>query len=284
MTTKKVVTIILFFSLTIICSQAAAAQTADSFFSLNHILAYYGSPYTRKMGILGDHSPEKLATLLKVKAAEYTQPNNGRGVITAFHIVYASVQPKGEIRFVKKEIIEKYIQVAKKNDMLVILDHQLGRHPVEKAISELLRYAEYENVHFAIDPEWRTENPGNKIGSVSGQEVNKVQELIQQFLQKHQIPGKKILVVHQFRYEMLTDRQRIKADYPRIQLVHTMDGFGAPFLKKDSFAFNAKATNMPLKGFKLFYNDRRSWSYDQPLMSPAEVLALKPQPVLIMYQ
>ncbi len=93
-----------------------------------------------------------------------------------------------------------------------------------------------------------------------------------------------MLVVHQFSYRMLNSRHVIKTDYSRIDLVHNMDGFGSPTLKRDTFASNAAAKNMPLKGFKLFYPERGSWSYDKPLMTPADVLALKPQPVLIIYQ
>jgi hypothetical protein len=194
------------------------------------------------------------------------------------------VHPEGKVGYVGESTIKKYIEVAKENGMLVFLDHQLGCLPLEKAISDLARFAQFQNVHFALDPEWRTEMPGKKIGSLSGQEINRAQEVMAQFLQKNQINEKKILVLHQFRYDMLTERHLIRADFPGIQLVHTMDGFGPPFLKKRSYNDNALANNLQLKGFKLFYNDRGSWSYDLPLMDPSQVMALKPQPVLIIYQ
>ncbi len=121
--TTGIITIILLFPLIIgSYPEIAPAGDEESIFSSNHVLAYYGSPYTWKMGILGDHPPEKLAELLKNKAVQYDRLNNGKGVITAFHIVYATVQPKGELMFVNEEIVKKYIQVAKEKEMLVILD------------------------------------------------------------------------------------------------------------------------------------------------------------------
>ena len=259
-------------------------ESNQSFFKEFDIISYYGSPYTKKMGILGDYPPEKLATLIKEQADEYDKLNGERGVKTAFHIVFASAQPNGELLLVNPTIVKKYIQVAANNNMLVFLDHQIGRHPVAKAAADLLAYAAYDNVHFAVDPEWRTINTGREIGSIDGTEINRIQELIGEHLDKQGILGQKILLVHQFSYKMLTSRPAIKADYPRVKLVHTMDGFGHPALKKDTFAANAKATNLAMKGFKLFYNHRGSWSYDLPLMSPAEVLSLKPRPVVIIYQ
>lgn len=275
-------TIVLFLFLTLCFCPAKVQAEQNGFFDNNYILSYYGNPNTKKMGILGDHPPEKLAELIKTKAVEYSRLNPDKGVIGAFHIVYATVHPEGKVGYVGESTIKKYIEVAKENGMLVFLDHQLGCLPLEKAISDLARYAHFQNVHFALDPEWRTANPGKKIGSLSGQEINRAQEIMAQLLQKNQINEKKILVLHQFRYDMLTERHLIRTDFPDIQIVHTMDGFGAPFLKQDSYKYNALAKNMPLKGFKLFFNDRGSWSHDQPLMSPAEVLALKP--VLIIYQ
>jgi hypothetical protein len=42
---------------------------------------------------------------------------------------------------------------------------------------------------------------------------------------------------------------------------------------------------MPVKAFKLFYNfEIPGAGYDDPLLSPEEVLELNPRPSLIMYQ
>jgi hypothetical protein len=84
---------------------------------------------------------------------------------------------------------------------------------------------------------------------------------------------------------MIADRDQVRTDYPRVQLIHNADGFGHPAEKYVSWQFNVQASNMPLKGFKLFYP--KSWrdgGYDVPLLSPIEVMQLEPVPVYIQYQ
>jgi hypothetical protein len=94
-----------------------------------------------------------------------------------------------------------------------------------------------------------------------------------------------MLVIHQFDYRMIKDREKVRSGYNQVSLVHCSDGFGSPELKRSTYAFNARAENMPIKGFKLFYNfNIPGAGYDDPLLSPGEVFELKPRPALIMYQ
>ena len=170
------------------------------------------------------------------------------------------------------------------NDFLVILDHQLGKYTVAEAITEMLPYLKYECVHLAIDPEWHTTRPAEELGYVTGEQINTAQVLIQQYLEDNGISGKKILVVHQFNQAMIRGREEVHP-FERVDLIHDDDGFGSPSVKRGEYAANAAAENLPLKGIKLFFERPwRDWGYDNPLMTPEEVLALKPTPVLIIYQ
>jgi hypothetical protein len=84
---------------------------------------------------------------------------------------------------------------------------------------------------------------------------------------------------------MIEKRDAVETGYKQVNLVHCSDGFGSPSLKRNTYAYNALAENMPLKGFKLFYNfDIPGAGYDEPLLSPEEVVSLDPRPSLIMYQ
>jgi hypothetical protein len=84
---------------------------------------------------------------------------------------------------------------------------------------------------------------------------------------------------------MIKGRERVNSTFDRVRLVHCADGFGAPNLKRSSYAYNAEASNMPVKGFKLFYNfNIPGAGYDSPLLSPKEVYELNPRPYIIMYQ
>jgi hypothetical protein len=167
----------------------------------------------------------------------------------------------------------------------VFIDHQLGRHDVLKSVQSMLPYLRYESVHLAIDPEWSTPKPGREIGSVTAQEINDAQQLIQDYLIDHDLPGNRMFVVHQFNWRMIEDREMVRTDFDRVRLVHNADGFGSPAAKIDSWEFNLLARNIPVKGFKLFYP--KSWrdgGFDHPLMTVEEVMELEPRPAVIMYQ
>jgi hypothetical protein len=140
-------------------------------------------------------------------------------------------------------------------------------------------------VHIALDPEWRTEAPMKVIGGVSAEEINAAEASMSAYIGAEGILGVKMLVVHQFQDRMIAEREKVRADYDGVLLIHTADGFGPPALKRWSYSTNAKAGNIPLKGFKLFFKtDNEGAGYDDPLLMPAEVLALEPRPGLIIYQ
>jgi hypothetical protein len=249
------------------------------------IVAYYGNPNSKYMGILGEESIGDTARMLREWSAQYNSANGAKGVIPAFEIVYGTVYANADIGYLGHDEVMKYIDYAQKHGMLVILDHQLGKYSVEYAIRKMLPYLKYPCVNLAIDPEWKTLTPGKNIGTVRAQDINRAQEIMQDYMEKNGIPGKKILIVHQFNYKMISDRPAVQANFPRVDLILNADGFGPPGLKRMAWDFNVQAKNIPLKGFKLFFP--KSWKsngYDQPLMTPSQVMKMSPQPVYISYQ
>jgi hypothetical protein len=263
--------------------KSAADQTSVLFNS--DILAYYGHPNSRNMGILGRHSIEELDKLLTEQAAEYEKVSNGRKIVKAFYIIYGTVWPGGDIGILNNETLMKYIEYGLKNDMLVFLDHQIGRYDPVESLKRMLPYLKYPNVHLALDPEWRTLKPLVEIGHVTAEEINRAQQVMEDYIIQNNIPGERMLVIHQFNYIMIKNRSAVKADFGRVRLVHCADGFGHPGMKRDSYAFNALAENIPVKGFKLFYNlGIPGAGYDDPLMTPKQVYELNPRPYVIMYQ
>jgi hypothetical protein len=140
-------------------------------------------------------------------------------------------------------------------------------------------------VHLALDPEWRTLRPNIEIGHVTAEELNRAQQLMEDYLYEHNLPGERFLIVHQFNWRMIRDRENVRADFRRVRIVHCADGFGSPVAKRESYAFNARAANMPVKSFKLFYDfGTPGAGVDIPLMTPRDVYALNPRPYIIMYQ
>jgi hypothetical protein len=267
--------------------QALARANEESLSLLlnSDILAYYGHPNSKNMGILGRYSIEELDAMLSGLAAEYESVSNGRKVRKAFYIIYGTVWPEGEIGILKDETVLKYIRYGLENDILVFLDHQIGRYDPISSLKKLLPWLQYPNVHLALDPEWRTDKPMQEIGTVSAGELNQAQKIMEDYIIEHHIPGERLLMIHQFNWRMISERERVSTAFERVRLVHCADGFGNPHLKRGSYAFNAEAANMPVKGFKLFYNSGIPGAgYDDPLLKPEEVYALNPRPYIIIYQ
>jgi hypothetical protein len=251
----------------------------------NDILAYYGHPNSRNMGILGRHSLEELDKMLTELAAEYEAVSGGRKVKKAFYIIYGTVWPEGEIGILGSETLMRYIEYGLKNDILVFVDHQIGRYDPIDSLKKILPWLRYPNVHLALDPEWRTTKPMLEIGSITAEELNRAQQVMEDYIFENNIPGERFLVIHQFNYVMIKNRGAVRSNFSRVRLVHCADGFGHPGMKRDSYAFNAQASNMPIKAFKLFYNlGIPGAGFDNPLMTPKEVYGLNPRPYIIMYQ
>jgi len=265
-------------------AEVNAAAPIESILLNNDILAFYGHPNSRNMGILGRYTKEDLNQRLTALAAEY-RAAGGRNVIKAFYIIFGTVWPAGEIGIIGEALLTEYIEFALKNDMLVFIDHQIGRYTPAESLRRMLPWLRYPNVHLALDPEWRTTKPMVEIGTVTAEEINQVQTIMENYMIENNIPGERLLVIHQFNWVMISNRDRVVSNFSKVRLVHCADGFGTPAEKRDSYAFNARAANMPIKAFKLFYNfEIPGAGYDRPLLTPREVFALEPRPYIVMYQ
>ena len=144
----------------------------------------------------------------------------------------------------------------------------------------LRRYLREPDVGLALDPEWHvgpTEIPGQVIGSVDAAAVNQISAELSRLSRRHELP-EKLLVIHQFSAEMIADRGRLR-DRPGIATVLNADGFGDQPNKVSKYRQLRPQRGSPLdSGFKLFYRE------DLNLMSPEQVLDLRPTPDLIVYE
>jgi len=262
--------------------QAVGCQPAPGLDPLTEtqVLSYYGNPYVADMGILGELPPETLVEELKAHAQLYDSLNGPRGVQPALHLVYATAQsdPGREglyLLYVDGETLREYIQLACENGLLIFLDLQIGRSDVQSELTKILPYLEDPHVHAALDPEFampQGEVPGESIGSLDAADVNAAQALLQDFLGEGDLPDK-VLIVHQFTQNMLTNPELID-NLPRVKLVIDMDGFGLSDIKRVKYGWYAAPAEY--SGIKLFFR------HDTDLMSEQEVLELNPD--VIIYQ
>lgn len=254
------------------------------------ILSYYGHPHDENMGILGEYGVngaegrEDLVARLKEQAAEYEAADPSRPVMLALEVIatVAQGEPGADGSYLlstDSETLDLYADFTEQNGMQLILDVQIGRRGVKAEIEQVMPWLERPNVHLALDPEFAMaegEIPGQHFGQIDGADVTYAQEVLANLSAEKGLPPK-ILIVHQFIYEMLTNKDTIGI-VPGVQLVIDADGWGDADLKIGTY--EALITNEPIQfnGIKLFYRQ------DKPLMSAEDVLALDPVPDLIIYQ
>ena len=120
------------------------------------------------------------------------------------------------------------------------------------------------------------EIPGQKIGSVTAEEVNEVASYVSNIVVKHDLP-EKLFVIHQFTQDMIAGKERVAR--PRgLAMTMNVDGFGDRPNKISKYAQFTSELARFNDGFKLFYEE------DTNLMSPGAVLALRPPPDLVVYE
>ncbi|HEU5430737.1 MAG TPA: hypothetical protein VFU81_03690 [Thermomicrobiales bacterium] len=248
------------------------------------IVTYYGHPHDEHMGIIGEFSKDEIAQRLQTEAANYEAADPSRPVLTAFELIATVAQrdpgPDGTyILDTDMDTLKEYVDYAADHNMLVFLDLQIGRGTVAAEIEKVRPLLERPNVHLAIDPEFAIgpgEIPGENIGSVPAESITYAQQYLAKLSHDLGLPPK-ILIVHQFREDMIGGKDQL-APVPGVQLVIDADGYGEPELKTQVYNILVRDQPVQFGGIKLFYKQ------DHPLMTAAEILALKPAPDVIIYQ
>lgn len=255
----------------------------------HRIVAMYGNFYSKHMGILGRLPEEELINLLNKEMKEWGEADTITPVIPAIHYIAITAQNNpgkgGTYRLRMPDAqIEKAISLSEKIDGITFLDVQVGHSTVQKEVPTLEKYLLNPNVHLGIDPEWSMKDgsiPGNKIGSLDASDINFAIEYLSALVTKNELTPK-ILVIHRFTQGMLTNYKDIKPT-PQVQVVISMDGFGFPAKKMDSYRRFVGGMPVQFTGFKLFYkNDILTSPYR--MMTPSEILKLYPRPIYIQYQ
>jgi hypothetical protein len=250
----------------------------------HRIVAFYGNPLSRRMGILGELDPDEMLPRLEEVATQWAAADSGQKVIPALHLIAIVAQgypgPGGKHRLLMPDsVIEKVANWAEERGWLLILDIQTGRSTVDKELPALVPYLKRPYVHLALDPEFAMQagkKPGIHMGTMDAAEVNHAIGVLSKIVEKYQLPPK-VLVVHRWTYKMLTNSSKIRLD-PRVQVVIDMDGFGPPANKKGAYRWFVVRHPVQYAGFKLFYKN------DKPMMTPEEVLEMHPKPNYIQYQ
>jgi hypothetical protein len=250
----------------------------------NRLVIYYGNPFSSAMGPIGAYSDDELLARLQQQAQAYADLDPEHAVIPAFDYVtpvaQASPMADGTWRArMPDDSIEHYRDLANTNHMLFFMDMQIGHSNIQSEVNNVWSFLQQPGVDLALDPEFDMPpgtTPGIEFGRMTASEINWVIDKLSNLVLTQHLPPK-ILIIHQFRESMLPDWQKIRIK-PGVQVVTSVDGFGAPGAKIGDYRIFDKQQLIQYPGFKLFYR------WDRPLMSPADVLKLDPPPMMVMYQ
>lgn len=250
----------------------------------NRLLFYYGFPQNPNMGILGEYEPEQNLQLLRDQVAEYEAADNSRPWKLGFELIasVAQASPQPDNSYVADtdgDWLDVYTEFTAANDMVLLLDVQMGRREPKEDYEGLERWLQFDHVHLGIDPEfkmWGDEIPGQDLGHIEARHVTEAQQWLVDIANKYGT-SRKMLLVHQFHYSMIEDKDQIEP-IVGVDLVIDEDGFGTPDMKRETY--DVVITQQPIEyhGIKLFYKQ------DVPLMTAEEIMALEPTPDVVIYQ
>lgn len=250
----------------------------------SRIIAFYGNPLSTGMGILGAIPPKQMLDKLAATADEWQKADSTHVVRPALQLIATvALGNKGADGMYRvrhsDSLIARVAGWAEQRNWLMFLDVQVGWSNVPAELTRFTPWLKKPWVHLALDPEFAMYDgriPGKKFGTLDARDVNYAIDFLAKIVDAEHLPPK-VLVVHRFTDDMLTNYKLIKRD-PRVQVVIDMDGHGGPAVKRHMYDIIVAPHPVQFAGFKLFYKQ------DRPMMTLAQVLALQPSPVYIQYQ
>lgn len=265
-------------------SAAGGMRINEGLLPDNRLLFYYGFPENPNMGILGQYDPQQNLQLLREQVAEYQAADDSRpwklGIELIASVAQASPQPDNSyVADTAGEILDRYTEFTAENDMVLLLDVQMGRKEPKEDYEGLERWLQFDHVHLGIDPEfkmWGDEIPGQDLGHITADHVTEAQRWLVDVANKYGT-SRKMLLVHQFHVYMIENKEQIEP-MAGVDLVIDEDGFGTPEMKRDTYGVVITQQPIEYHGIKLFYDQ------DVPLMTAEEIMALEPTPDVVIYQ
>lgn len=250
------------------------------------IIAYYGNPLSKRMGVLGEYEPQAMLKMLDAEVKAWEQADPETPVQPALHLiaVVAQAAPGSDGKYRARmgdSLVERVARWAESRKALVFLDVQVGLSTLQQELPRLAKFLVRPNFHLGIDPEFSMKNggiPGKRIGTYDAADINYATEFLQGLVQQHKLPPK-LLIVHRFTRNGVTNYKNITLR-PEVQIVMHMDGFGAPWLKLDSYREYVKAEPVQFAGWKQFYKPKN----DNPRTPISTIAKLNPKVLYIQYQ
>ena len=250
------------------------------------IVAFYGNPLSKRMGILGALAPDDMLGKLDAEIAAWNRIDPEHPAQPALHLIVlvADAQPGSSGKYRTRHdsaMVERVYGWARSRSALLFLDLQVGQSTLQYELPWIEKFLIRPDVHLGIDPEFSMKGggiPGKRIGTYDAADINYASRFLAGLVEKHKLPPK-ILVIHRFTPGGVTNTKKITLD-PRVQLVMHMDGFGPSWMKRDTYWRDIKREPVQFTGWKQFTKARN----DRPPTPRSEILRLWPVPLYIQIQ
>lgn len=260
-----------------------------SILPFKRIVVYYGNLHSKKMGALGEYPPKEMWSRLNAEVKRWEKADPSTPVQAGVHYIaaVASGTPGKDGKYINRmgdKQIDSVIAIAKMHNGIVFLDLQVALSNIKDELPRIEKYLQMPNVNLGIDPEFSMKGgdvPGKRIGTYDAADINYCSQYLVNLIKKYNLPPK-VFTVHRFTKKMVTNYQNIKL-HPEVQMVMHMDGWGEPDLKLGTYRYFIQNEPVQFTGFKLFYkNDIKKAPHR--MMTPEELMKLKPIPSYIQYQ
>ncbi len=250
------------------------------------IVAFYGNPLSKRMGILGEFPPDLMLAKLDTEVASWNRIDPAHPALPALHVIalVADATPGTSGKYRTRHdsaTIEKVYGWARSRNALMFVDLQVGQSTLQYELPWIEKFLVRPDVHLGIDPEFSMKRggiPGRRIGTYDAADINFAIRFLAGLVEKYRLPPK-ILVVHRFTPDGVTNTGKIVLD-PRVQVVMHMDGFGPPWMKRDTYWRDIKSEPVQFTGWKQFTKLRN----DRPPTPRGDILRLWPVPLYIQLQ
>ncbi len=254
-------------------------------FPAYRLVGFCGTPGAPALGPLAYNLPAK-AKALKAYADKYPQDRKELLVFELIVVIVQSYQgADGKYRRrVDSSVVDEYLAAARQSKALLLLNIQPGQSDFMTELKRFEPYLHEPDVGVALDPEWAVkakQKPGVFYGQTTGATINEVASYMGAIVKEGNLP-EKALVFHQLNRYVVKD-ESVVLPQPGVVIIKSVDGLGPKHAKILTYNDLMKTMAPGVHpGFKLFLDEDKR--IGGKVMTPAEVMALTPQPEYVMVE
>jgi hypothetical protein len=249
------------------------------------LVGYAGAPGSAALGRLGIGDLDDRIRELEKRAAAYGRGRTPQPVLELLTtVVQGSPGRDGKWRTrLSDKVIGRHLEAARRHQAILLLGIQPGRATFLDEVKAYEKWLRQPDVGLALDPEWAMQPgqvPMRAFGHTTGPEINRVTAWVASLVARHQLPEKAV-VVHELAPDIIRD-ESVVMERIGVALIKSVDGIGTRDMKESTWRkLTTKLPKGMRVGFKLFFEEDREHG---PLMTPAQVLALRPAVDYVLYE